>query len=200
MIPGYSIEGHAIVSNDDRIAAADGGTPPELRNDADWTRFQAALDKAAVTVLGRRGHEANPNAKRRTRIVLSSSANGIERRADAWWWNPADTSLAAALRLAAPNGGIAAVPGGRPVFDFFLEAGFDAFHLARKGSVRIPGGIPLFSEVLQGKTAAELLAGHGLGPGPPEVLDRAAGVTMTVWRRPTARLDRTRTSKDSEPA
>ena len=46
--PGYSIEGHAIVSADDRIAGADGLTPPSLNNPADWARFQAALDDAVL--------------------------------------------------------------------------------------------------------------------------------------------------------
>ncbi len=97
MIDNWFIHGHAIVSADDRIAADDGTVPQPLRNDADWSRFQAALDAAAVTVLGRRGHEANPNDKRRNRLVLSSSARGIEERRDGWWWNPAEASLAEAL-------------------------------------------------------------------------------------------------------
>lgn len=183
MIPGYRIEGHAIVSGDDRIADANGVTPPSLHNDVDWARFQRALDEAAVTVLGRRGHEAHPNPKRRNRLVLSSSARGINRRADAWWWNPADVPLAVVLRQVAPAGGIVAVPGGRSVFDFFLTAGFDAFHLARKASVRIPDGITLFSAVADGAAAETLLATHGLVAGPAELLDAKAGVTLTTWRR-----------------
>ena len=184
-VTGYTIEGHAIVSADDRIADERGVTPPELHNDADWARFQAALDEAAVTALGRRGHEVNPNPKRRNRLVLSSLAAGIERRADAWWWNPAEVALADALGLAAPEGGIVAVPGGRRVFDFFLEAGYDAFHLARKAGVRLPAGIPLFSAVADGAPAEAVLAGNGLLAAPAEELDPAAGVSLTVWRRAT---------------
>jgi hypothetical protein len=183
VIPGYRIEGHAIVSSDDRIADANGVTPPSLHNDADWARFQRALDEAVVTVLGRRGHEAHPNPKRRNRLVLSSSARGIERRADAWWWNPADVSLTSALRQAAPTGGIVAVPGGQSVFDFFLAAGFDAFHLARKASVRIPGGVTLFSTIDKNTTAEVLLTDHDLVGGPAEMLDAGAGVTLTTWHR-----------------
>ena len=93
MIGRWSFEGHAIVSADDRIAGPDGLTPASLRNEADWARFQAALDAAAVTVLGRLGHEANANRKGRNRLVLSSSARGVTRRDDAWWWNPADTPI-----------------------------------------------------------------------------------------------------------
>jgi dihydrofolate reductase len=180
----YDIHGHAIVSADDRIADRNGVTPAALRNERDWERFQASLDRAAVTVLGRLGHEANPNFRGRNRLVLSSSARGIERRPDAFWWNPAEASLAEALAKAAPAGGIVAVPGGRRVFDFFLAAGFGEFHLSRATRVAIPDGIPLFTEVLAGKSAAEILAAHGLVAEPTEILDPAASVEFTRWRRP----------------
>lgn len=181
MIVRYQIHGHAIVSADDRIADANGMVPPALRNEADWARFQAALDRATVTVLGRLGHEANPNVKGRNRLVLSSTAKGVERRAGTWWWNPAGASLDEALAKAAPEGGIVAVPGGRRVFDLVLALGFDEFHLARAERVRIPGGIPIFSGVLEGRTAEEILAAQGLTPSPRETLDPAAGVTLVVW-------------------
>jgi len=184
VIGGYTIHGHAIVSADDRIAGPDGFTPASLRNEADWARFQAALDRAVVTVLGRRAHEANPNTRGRNRLVLSSSAHGVERRADAWWWNAADVSLREALSRTAPSAGIVAVPGGRTVFDMFLDISFDEFHLVRAGRVAIPDGIPVFSEVLPGKSAAEILSAQGLVADPPETLDAAASVDLTVWRRP----------------
>lgn len=177
----YRFEGHAIVSADDRIADRDGAMPPALRNDADWRRFQAALDAAAVTVLGRRSHEAVPNLKRRNRVVMSSAARGLERRTDAWWWSPAEASLDEALAAAAPAGGTVAVPGGRLVFDYFLALGFDAFHLARVADVTLAGGIPVFSAVAGSASAKGVLTAAGLKPTPPETL--AANVTLTVWRR-----------------
>jgi hypothetical protein len=183
-LPGYQIEGHAIISVDGRIAGKDGRTPPALRNEADWLRFQAALDAAALVVLGRIGHEHNPNTARRNRMVVSSTAKAIERRADAWWWNPAETSLADALRVAAPQGGVVAVPGGRRVFDLFLGIGYDAFHLARVAGVKIAKGIPVFSGVDSDMLPEEILVGAGLVPDPPEVLDRNKGVTLVTWRRP----------------
>ena len=187
MIGRYVIHGHAIVSADDRIADRNGVTPASLRNATDWERFQASLDLAAVTVLGRLGHEANPNVKGRSRLVLSSSAKGIERRADAFWWNPAEALLDDALALAAPGGGIVAVPGGRRVFDHvLLGIGFHEFHLSRATRVAIPDGIPIFSEVLAGRTAADILAAHGLVAEPPEMLDPAAAVEFTRWRLPRA--------------
>ncbi len=180
----YAVHGHAIVSADDRIAAADGLTPAALRNAADWRRFQTALDEAAVTVLGRLGHEANPNVKGRNRLILTGSLEGVVRRDDAWWWNPATLALNEALAIVAPGGGIVAVPGGRRVFDLFLTLGFDEFHLARASHVRLPDGIPIFSAVTSGRSAESILAGCGLVAGTVEDLDPAAGVTLTVWRRP----------------
>ena len=183
MIGGYAIHGHALVSADDRIADSDGLTPASLHNERDWRRFQAALDGAVVTVLGRRSHAANPNTKCRNRLVLSSAARAVERRGDAWWWNPADMSLADALAVAAPEAGIVAVPGGRPVFDYFLSVGFDAFHLARMPKVTLPGGIPVFSGITPTRRAADILVAYGLTPGRREILDRSAPVELTVWRR-----------------
>jgi hypothetical protein len=184
MIDGWFVQGHAIVSADDRIADADGRVPAALRNEADWTRFQSALDAAVVTVLGRRGHEANPNTKGRNRLVLSSSARGVERRPDAWWWNPAMVPVADALALAAPSGGVTAVVGGRCVFDLFLGLGFDRFDLARAAGATIPNGIPVFSAVATGQTADAVLARHGLIAGEPELLDATANVSLVVWQRP----------------
>ena len=182
---GYKIHGHAIVSDDDKIADADGHTPPSLRHPADWKRFQTALDGAAAIILGRLGHAAHPNTHCRNRIVVSSSANGIERRGDVWWWNPEHASLEAALKAAAPGGGIVVVPGGRRVFDLFLELGFDEFHLAHVHGVNIPGGIPIFSECTPHHSAEAALAAHGLEPQPTEILDANADVSVTVWRRRT---------------
>ena len=184
MIGGWFIHGHAIVSADDRIADRTGATPPDLRNEADWTRFQKSLDGAAVTVLGRLGHAANPNFKGRNRVVLSSSARGVERRADAWWWNPGQASFAEALNAAAPGGGIVAVPGGRAVFDLFLDIGFDAFDLSRARRVEIPDGVPIFSAVGQGGSAERILSGHGLAVRATELIDPFAQVEFASWRRP----------------
>ena len=85
-----SFEGHAIVSVDGMIAAADGSMPPELRSDADWRLFQAALDRAALVVLGRVGHAKHPNPGRR-RLVMTRSVGRLARDPDdplATLWNP----------------------------------------------------------------------------------------------------------------
>jgi hypothetical protein len=180
----YKIQGHAIVSEDDKIADAVGAMPSQLRNSADWRRFQSALDGAAIIVLGRMGHLFHPNVHRRPRLVISSSARGIEGRSDAWWWNPAQVTLPEALAASAPAGGLVAVPGGRRVFDFFLKHGYDEFHLARMAGVTIPNGVPLFTECASGRTADSLLMENGLEPRSTETLDARARVMLTIWKRP----------------
>jgi hypothetical protein len=179
----FEIHGYAIVSDDDRIADAAGVMPDCLRNDADWRYFQAGLDQAALTVLGRLGHEANPNRRGRLRLVLSSQARGLEQRPDGWWWNPDDVPWDQAIATILPAGGRIAVPGGRRVFDLFLAIGYDAFHLARAQGTLLPGGVALFSVCDQGASAEDALARAGLKPGRIEILDADAPVSLSVWRR-----------------
>jgi len=180
-LPRYLIHGHAIVSADDRIADAEGKAPPVLHNAADWERFQAALDAAAVVILGRRGHERHPNPHGRNRLVLSSSANGIERREDAWWWNPTHANMDEAFAKAMPGGGVAAVVGGQRVFDYFLAPGYDRFELSRIATVTLPGGVAIFSPVATGFRAEDVLRAVGLRPSTSELIDTEAQVTLTVW-------------------
>lgn len=178
------VHGYAIVSDDDRIADASGATPQSLRHEADWAYFQQELDRASLTVLGRLGHEANPNRKGRPRLVLSTSAQGLERRPDAWWWNPAAMPWAEAIDAVLPHGGRVAVPGGRRVFDLFLKLGYGAFHLTRAEGVRVPGGVALFSACDQGMNAEEVLVRHGLRAGVARVLDQGPPVvSLMVWAR-----------------
>jgi hypothetical protein len=182
-VGSVEIHGYAIVSQDDRIADASGATPDALRNEADWAYFQSELDRASLTVLGRFGHEANPNARARLRLVLSSSAAGLERRPDGWWWNPVLVPWGEAIAAVLPAGGRVAVPGGRRVFDLFLALGYDAFHLTRAESVRVGKGVALFSDCDRGEPAEAVLTRHGLFPGERQVIDPGGPVSLTVWRR-----------------
>ncbi|MDF2811463.1 MAG: hypothetical protein K0S56_2494 [Microvirga sp.] len=177
------IHGYAIISEDDRITDASGATPEALRNEADWRYFQAELDKSDVVVLGRLGHEANPNAKGRRRLVVSSSSPGLEQRADALWWNPDRCSWDEAIATILPNGGRVAVPGGRRVFDLFLRIGYDVFHLSRAEGVKIGSGTGLFSVCDEGTSACAALFERGLEAGPRKVLDPHLPVSLTLWRR-----------------
>jgi hypothetical protein len=177
------IHGYAIVSDDDRIADASGQVPTVLRNDADWAYFQAELDRAAVTVLGRLGHEAHPNPKGRLRLVLSSAARGLERRTDGWWWNPDETTWQQVVGTILPQGGRVAVPGGRRVFDLFLAIGYDSFHLSRVEGSRVPEGVALFSACDDGERAEAVLARAGLMPLKRRLLDPVGPVSLSVWSR-----------------
>ena len=139
------IAAYAIVSSDDRIADARGVLPPTLMNDADWAYFQSELDRCDVTVLGRLSHDAAPNWRKRKRIIMSSSAVGLERRSDGWWWNARNVEWDAVVAELMPNGGRVGVPGGQAAFDFFLDR-VDEFHLSRAhraaSTARLPFLIP----------------------------------------------------------
>ncbi len=178
-----AIHGYAIVSVDDMIADASGVTPRALMNDADWAYFQAGLDAADIVVLGRLGHEANPNVRGRRRVVVSSSAGGLDAKDDAVWWNPARMPWAQAAERLLPSGGRVAVPGGQGVFDLFLEIGYAAFHLSRAPGVHVGAGRRLFSACDGGQAAEAVLGARGLVAGPEILLDPVAPVTLRIWER-----------------
>ena len=178
------VHAYAIVSADDRIADARGQMPESLRNDADWTYFQAELDRADLIAIGRTSHEATPNARGRRRLILSRGVQGLEARKDGWWWNPRTLPGADVCARLLPEGGRAATPGGQAAFDVFLAIGLTAFHLSRAERVRLPGGLGLFRACEEGRTADEVLASAGLRAGAETPIDPAAEVSLTLWRRP----------------
>lgn len=176
------IHAYAIVSADDCIAGADGHMPDSLRNDADWAYFQAELDRADLVAIGRTSHEATPNRSGRRRLILSRKVEGLEARADGWWWNPAALPWVDVCARLLPQGGRVATPGGQSAFDAFLAIGLATFHLSRAAGVRLPGGRGLFSACDDGRTAAEILRAARLVSGPETPIDPAAGVTLALWR------------------
>lgn len=172
------IIGHAIVSADGMIADRSRRMPPALRNDADWRRFQAALDRSVLVVLGRLGHELHPNPGRK-RLVVTSRVPWLERDPaddNSMLWNPDGISwhrVLAGLNIA---DGAIAVTGGQRVFDLFLP-GFTSFDLVTVAELTIPDGVPCFST----GRPWDVLAGSGMRAGPPEELDK--GVSLTTWSR-----------------
>lgn len=180
----HHLIGHAIVSADDRIADSSGRIPDALRNERDWELFQAALDRADITLIGRASHDATPNRKRRRRLIVSRSARGLEERIDGFWLNPADMPLAIALETILPGGGEVAVVGGQEVFELSLQAGLHAFHLARVRRLLLSGGRGLFAASERGIPAAEILSRGGLVADVETTIDPEADVTLTIWRRP----------------
>jgi hypothetical protein len=176
------IHGYAIVSDDDRIADAGGLIPPAMRNDKDWEQYQRALASSDLVVFARVSHENEPETHGVPRMVVSRSANGLENRAGVWWWDPALVTWGEAIAEVLPQGGEVAAPGGQAVFDLFLGIGYDVFHLARAGGVRMPGGRALFSECDTGLTAEAVLSKHGLAHAERIDLDPAHRVEMNIWR------------------
>lgn len=179
------IEGYVIVSADGMIADGKGEMPPSIRNDADQRFFQDALDHAAVVVHGRHSHEGGPRAARRRRLILTRRVAALAPDSaypNAWLWNPVGANLDAALDRLGIGDGTIAVIGGTEVFSLFLPL-YDAFHLSQAANAKIPGGLPVFSEVGPNATPEDVLARHGLKPGPRRDLDRAAGVSVMTWER-----------------
>jgi hypothetical protein len=177
------ITGYAIVSDDDKIAGADGLTPASLRNEKDWELYQRAQEVADLVVFGRRSHELEPNVHRRLRLVVSREAAGLEQRPDSWWWDPRRITWEEVATRLLPAGGSVAVGGGQVVFDLFLMIGFDGFHLSRAHGVKLPGGRWVFSACDAGVSAATVLEQHGLSLTKTIPLDPQHGVEMTIWQR-----------------
>jgi len=177
------ISGYAIVSDDDKIAGADGLTPVSLRNEKDWELYQRAQNEASLVVFARRSHELEPNLHGQHRLVVSREAPGLEQRADGWWWDPRRTSWENVATRLLPTGGLVAVCGGQVVFDLFLMIGYDGFHLSRAHGVMLPGGRSVFSACDAGVSAATVLEQHGLKLSKRIPLDPAHDIEMTIWRR-----------------
>ncbi len=185
MIGPHRIEGYAIVSADGMIADGNGVMPETIRNDADQRFLQTELDLAAVVVHGRHSYEGGPRAERRKRLILTRGTAAIApdpSHPNALLWNPAGATPEEAIAMLGAGAGTIAVIGGRDVFGLFLPL-YDAFHLTRAAHANIPGGRPVFPQVGPHATPEEVLARHGLRPGPQRDIDAAAGITLTTWTR-----------------
>lgn len=172
--------GHAIVSADGMISEGDGSMPAKLRNDADWHRFQAALDETVLVVVGREGHRRHGNPGRR-RLVFTGSVPDIAPDPEdsrATLYNPAGASIAEVLVYLDIISGTVAVTGGTRVFEAFLPL-YGSFDLAEANTVTLPTGRPCFPE----GHPRLVLAQAGLVPARFEILDKPAGVTLTRWSR-----------------
>jgi dihydrofolate reductase len=180
------IEAYAIVSDDGMLADANRRIPDAMKIDADQKFFQAGLDRAAVVVQGRHSYEGGPHAPDRFRLVMTRRIEALApdaARAKSLLWNPNGATLDTAWeRLGAPDG-VLAVIGGPEVYDHFLGVGYDIFHLSRAAGVLSPGGRPVFTEIGPTRTPEDVLASHGLKPGPRQVLDVARGATLVTWAR-----------------
>jgi dihydrofolate reductase len=178
------IEAYAIVSQDGMLANAAGIMPDALKLEGDQRFFEHGLDGVDVVVHGRHSHEQQPRSHLRRRLILTRQVPALApdpSNQKALLWNPAGASFEQAwAALEVPDGSLAVI-GGTEVFGMFLPR-YDVFHLTQVPGLRLPGGRPVFPQVPQ-QTPEQVLAGHGLAPDPPQVLDAATGLTVTSWRR-----------------
>src|SRR5215210_4557651 len=181
----YTIEGYAIVSTDGMLANAAGVMPDELKIEADQKFFANGLDAAAAVVHGRHSHENQPHSDQRPRLILTRRVPRLEPEPSypkAMHWNPAGCSWEEGLRGLGVEQGVIGIIGGTDVFGMFLPIGYDAFHLSRAAHDSLPGGRPVFPQVPE-RTPEEIIASHGLKPGPTQLLDKNAGATLVTWTR-----------------
>ena len=177
--PAFSVIGHAIVSADGMIASADGSMPEDLRIDADWQAFQAALDKSALVVLGRKGHARHPNSGRPRLVVTGAVQTLAQDRKDpmAHFWNPANMAFADLLEALQIRSGDIAITGGQGVFDYFTPA-LTTFMLSEVHDLVLPDGVACFS----GGHPRQVLARAGLMPAHVRPLGGGGDATATLWQ------------------
>jgi hypothetical protein len=72
-----------------------------------------------------------------------------------------------------------AIAGGTEIFSLFLKIGYDVFYLARAAEVRLPGGVPVFSQGRFGQSPEEVLREAGLKPAETRRLDDE--VSLVRW-------------------
>jgi dihydrofolate reductase len=181
----FRIEGYVIISADGMIATAQGAMPDALKIDADQRFFLSSLEHAGVIAHGRHSQEPDARAPLRRRLILTRRIDALApdpENPKAVWWNPAGASLEEAWKAAGAARGPLAVIGGTEVFGLFLAIGYDVFHLSRAAKARLPGGRPVFPG-LGPRSPEDLLMEHGLEPGPVQMLDEAANVTLCSWRK-----------------
>jgi dihydrofolate reductase len=178
------IEGYAIVSEDGMLADAHRIMPKSLMFEADQRFFEQGLDGVDVVVHGRHSQEQQAGSPQRLRLLLTRRIPAIASHPTnprARLWNPAGASFEAALAaVGAPQANVGVI-GGPDVFALFLDR-YHVFHLSRAPGITLPGGRPVFPEV-PARTPEEVLAAHGLEPGPTQVLDPEEGLTLVSWRR-----------------
>jgi hypothetical protein len=183
-VPALRIEGYVIVSADGMLANADHIMPAELKFEGDKQFFTAALDRAVLIVHGRHSYEDQPNSPRRKRLILTRTIGAIApdpSNPQATLWNPAGASFEAACDHAGASAGSVAIIGGPHVFAMFMDR-YDTFWLSQAPRVRLPGGEPCFPGV-PAQSPQDILAAHGLRAGKAQILDVAADVSVTPWRR-----------------
>lgn len=184
MTSPYFIEGFAIVSRDGMLANADGIMPPELTIADDQEFFEAGLDGTDAVIHGRYSQEDFRHSAERRRLIATRRVSGLASdpdNANAVLWNPDDVPFADGLKRLGLNKGRIGIIGGTSIFGLFLPL-YDLFHLSRADDVALPGGRPVFPDV-PAQTPEQVLAAHGLRPGPARPLDPVRNARLVTWSR-----------------
>ena len=179
------IEGFAIVSRDGMLAGADGLMPESLKFDGDQEFLDQALDAAALLVHGRMSHEGQPNSCNRPRLLLTRRAGAFSCdpvEPNVWLWNPEATPFRDVCAALGVKSGLVAVLGGTAAYDMFLPA-YAKFHLCRAGKVRLPGGVPVFRAVCEGKGPDDVLQAAGLVMVDEFTRDASHELRHQTWAR-----------------
>jgi hypothetical protein len=176
------IEGYAIASADGMIADATGYMPDSLKFDADQRFFIESLDRVQVVCHGRMSHEGHPESHARRRLILTRRVLGLApdpENPNTWLWNPAGAALDEACSAIGCGDGTLAIAGGTDVYSLFLTIGYDVFYLARAEQVRLPGGMPVFSQGRGGRSPEDILRDAGLQPAEARRLEHE--VSLVKW-------------------
>ena len=183
-MPPPTIEGYAIVSADGMLADAQGVMPDTLKFAADQRFFEAGLDACDLVVNGRHSREEHARSGERRRLILTRRGAGLEAASaspQTFYWNPAGLPFEDALAAFDKPVTRVGVIGGTEVFGLFLPR-YDVFWLTRGPTPPLPGGRPVFPGV-PAETPEEVLRDHGLAARDHLVLDAAAAVSVTAFRR-----------------
>ena len=177
-MPGkLDITGYAIVSDDDKIAGADGLTPASLRNEKDWELYQRAQEVANLVVSPAAATNSNPISIgayalscRATRRASNNdrTAGGGARSA-----SPGKTPPLAFCRRAASSPWAAA----RWCSTSFSRSASTGFTCRARMGSNCSGGRSVFSACDSGVTAASVLEQRGLKPHEDDAARSRA------WRR-----------------
>ncbi len=182
---GLSIEGFAIVSRDGMLAGADGVMPNSLKFKTDLDFLDRSLDAAALLIHGRKSHEAQPNSDQRPRLLLTRSAGPFSMQPvepNVWRWNPDVTPLSEVCRALGVASGVVAILGGTAAYDMFLPV-YAKFHLCRARKVELPGGVPVFHKVGEGRPPEIVLHANGMELVAEITLDAEHDLRHQTWAR-----------------
>jgi dihydrofolate reductase len=180
-----TIEAYVIVSANGMLADTSGVMPEALKFPADQSFFENALDAADLIVHGRHSHEDQKRSAQRRRVVVTSRVSTLAKDdalPHATLWNPAGATFAEACAAAGVKSSAKiAIIGGPAVYQLFLDR-YDVFWLSQAHRVQIENGLGVFPDV-PASTPQQILTSHGLRAKEKRMLDRAANVDLTAWRR-----------------